>query len=159
MKNYLLVLILVVLLAGAGIFIFTRDDDNDSSDTGNQSQTQEDASQQIADADPDAAHLDGANEGATLDATAQTDVTVTMTDFKYDPQILKVRKGATVTWQNNGPAGHDVTPASNSPQQFEGSELLAKGEKYSFTFNETGKYYYFCSPHASQMRAIIEVVE
>lgn len=105
-----------------------------------------------------AQHLNGAVIGSTIDARNQAEVTVDIKDFLYEPTILMVRAGTTVTWVNQGKISHDVTSSSTSPMQGLASPLLAPGETYQYTFEEPGEYFYFCQPHPIRMRAVVEVV-
>lgn len=82
---------------------------------------------------------------------------VNIVDFNFSPETLTIKKGTTVTWTNQDEARHDVTP-DEPGEAFQGSELLAKGETYSFTFDTVGTYSYYCSPHP-YMKATVEVTE
>lgn len=95
------------------------------------------------------------SSGSTENAI-QTDE-VTIQDFSYAPQVITIKKGTTVTWVNNDSVRHDVKPTDDSTD-FKGSELLSKGEKYSFTFTNAGTYTYFCTPHPS-MKGTVVVTE
>ncbi len=83
---------------------------------------------------------------------------VTIENFAFTPVTMKIKKGTTITWTNQDPAKHDVTSDIDSPQKGLGSQLLAKGESFSFTFDAVGTYKYHCSPHP-YMKAMIEVTE
>lgn len=76
----------------------------------------------------------------------QNEVTVEIKNHKYNPETITIKKGTTVTWTNQDSVKHDIAPDEESPN-FVGSELLAKGEGYSYTFNEPGTYEYHCTPH------------
>jgi plastocyanin len=80
-----------------------------------------------------------------------------ITDFAFKEPKLVIKKGTKVTWVNKDGAHHDITPLQES-NDFRGSELLSKGETYSFTFMKTGTYEYKCSPHP-YMKASVEVTE
>jgi plastocyanin len=82
---------------------------------------------------------------------------VIINDFALNPEKMTVKKGTTVTWTNNDPARHDIMPDEESAN-FKPSQLLAKGDSYSFTFGAAGIYNYHCSPHP-YMKATIEVTE
>lgn len=82
---------------------------------------------------------------------------VDIKDFDFQPQTITVKKGTTVTWTNQDVAKHDINPDSES-DNFKASELLAKGESYSWTFNTAGTYTYHCSPHP-YMKATVIVTE
>lgn len=104
-------------------------------------------------------HLKGANIGETVDATDENEVQVSIDDFIFEPTVITVSKGTTVTWTNEGNVRHDVTSTEDSPMKGLSSDLLANGESYSFTFEDTGDYYYYCQPHPFRMRAAVRVVE
>lgn len=115
----------------------------------------------------------GANQdiGEIVDLTSQTTVAMDIKDFKYARPNIKIKKGTTVTWTNRdtvehnvmlehpgGGAAHDAPkPNEIKPDVFAGP-LLAQGESYSFTFNETGTDPYHCSPHPF-MKGSVTVVE
>ena len=86
-------------------------------------------------------------------ASAQNAPTLSMGDDFYDPSVLTVPAGSTVTWRNTGGEGHDVRAFDNS---FVGP-LLANGQTWSYTFAQPGTYRYFCTPHAGSMTGTIVV--
>ncbi len=156
MNKIIIAAVAIVIIAG-GTFIITRDNDKDSSSqnvSGNSS-ANDSSSNNL---DPNN-YTDGAEIGSTLDATDQSEVNVSISDNVFDTTYLKVKKGTKVTWTNQGESRHDITSASTSPKKGLGSDLLSNGQSYSFTFNETGTYEYFCTPHASQMKAVVTVVD
>jgi plastocyanin len=166
-KSLILVLVIIVLAVGAGVaaFVYTGNDDKDAALDTTTAVTEETSSTEAGE-DPEVTagvandkHLQGANIGQTVDASAQSEATIEIDDFIFKTTTLKVKKGTAVTWINNGRVQHDVTSTTNSPKQGLSSEMLGNGEKYSFTFNEAGMYQYFCSPHPTQMRGVVEVVE
>jgi plastocyanin len=83
-------------------------------------------------------------------------VNVSIRDFAYSPATLTVKAGTTVTWTNYDNAPHDVVAKQSSPNAPD-SNLLSKGESFSFTFNQPGTYEYLCTPHASFMQATVIV--
>jgi plastocyanin len=85
--------------------------------------------------------------------------TVTMTSAnRFQPAVLTVARGTTVTWVNASPVPHSVTadPArvSNAAdvatpagaQAFD-SGTIAPGQSYGYTFTVPGTYHYTCLPH------------
>ena len=82
---------------------------------------------------------------------------VAVKNYAYSPQKIKVKKGTTVTWENFDLAPHTVTK-SDKNKKGPDSENFGKGNKYSYTFSETGTYEYFCKPHPF-MKAAVEVTE
>lgn len=109
--------------------------------------------------------------GPEVDLTSQSEVTMSIRNFKYEKPNIKIKKGTTVTWTNQDTIRHNVmlehegsgvahdapTPDEVDPTKLAGP-LLAKGESYSFTFNETGTDPYHCSPHP-YMKGSVTVVE
>lgn len=83
---------------------------------------------------------------------------VTIQNFSYTPQNISIKRGTTVTWTNNDSTEHDVMPDDGSSDNFQSSQLLARGESYSFTFNEPGTYAYHCTPHP-HMTGVVTVTE
>lgn len=70
-------------------------------------------------------------------------------NFVFNPAILTVAKGATVTWVNNDSAPHQVSADAFN------SETLNKGQKFSFIFSDTGTFDYICGIHPSMKGKII----
>ncbi len=93
----------------------------------------------------------------TSSSTAATEGSVTIRDYAFSPNTIKVKVGSTVTWTNQDDVRHDVTPDQET-DDFEASNLLDKGESYSVKFTKPGTYSYYCSPHP-YMKATVEVVE
>lgn len=165
-KSLILTLVIIVLavVAGVATFLYGGHDKENDSDSSNSSHTEtsggpDDQEPNVSASVSNDKHFQGANIGETVDATGQSAVAVEIDDFIFKTTTLKVKKGTAVTWTNKGRVQHDVTSTTNSPKQGLASEMLSNGETYSFTFNETGTYQYFCSPHPTQMRAVVEVVE
>lgn len=103
-------------------------------------------------------HLEGANIGEVVDRLNETEVTVRIDDFLYEETVLTVSKGTKVTWVNNGQVSHNITTAAGSEIAGVNSELLRSGGTFSHTFNQTGTFEYFCSPHPTQMRGVVVVL-
>jgi amicyanin len=82
---------------------------------------------------------------------------VDIKDFAYSPGTITVKKGTTVTWTNQDSTKHNVAPDTETGD-FKASELLAKGQTYSVTFNTVGTFSYHCTPHP-YMKAQVIVTE
>lgn len=133
---------IVALLAG-GIFAVAKSSSNSSDDKSGHSSDSTSPAQQPTEAT----------------TTAQSgEVAVGISDFKYSPQALVVKKGSTVTWTNQDDVGHDITSDSDSEKRGLASPLLSKGQTFSHTFSEVGTYAYHCKPHP-YMTASVQVVE
>ncbi len=109
--------------------------------------------------------------GPATDLTGQAQVTIDIKDFAYSQQNIKIKKGTTVTWTNQDTVEHNVmkehsndSNAHDAPSDSAvnptvlAGPLLAKGESYSFTFNEVSANPYHCSPHP-YMKGSVTVVE
>lgn len=71
----------------------------------------------------------------------------------YNPNAIEVRVGDTVTWINDDSSPHTVTSSSDD-STFD-SDVLRKGETFSFTFDKEGEYPYFCTLHPSMVGTVI----
>ena len=64
--------------------------------------------------------------------------------------VIEILPGDTVTWKNADSAVHTVTSgiaASNSYDGLFDSGLFGPGRSFSHTFDEPGRYSYYCLPH------------
>ncbi|NTV00667.1 MAG: hypothetical protein HGA55_06055 [Methanoregulaceae archaeon] len=68
----------------------------------------------------------------------------------FDPAILNVQTGTTVTWINEDKMSHRVEhlPQLPSERLLFRSESLSPGESFSYTFMEPGRYQYGDPQHA-----------
>ena len=67
----------------------------------------------------------------------------------YIPASVTINAGDTVEWMNSDTAAHTVTGGSpaEGPSGVFDSSLVLGGAVYSFTFEESGSYDYFCMVH------------
>ncbi|PWN07354.1 cupredoxin domain-containing protein [Rhodohalobacter mucosus] len=84
---------------------------------------------------------------------------VWMVNRAFTPATLEIERGTTITWQNESSEVHTVTSGSNRNHDglFD-SGNISPGSTFSYTFNETGTFDYYCIPHPG-MNASIVVVE
>lgn len=92
------------------------------------------------------------------DETPAEPNTIIISDYKFGPKSMTVKKGTKVTWINQDVARHNVETVENAPAGGPMGPLLAKGESYSFTFDTVGTFNYICSPHP-YMKASVTVTE
>src|SRR5918993_6086940 len=80
-------------------------------------------------------------------AQGQEEVTVRMEDNFFAPANITVEPGTTVTWVQSGDNPHTTTSYDGlwDSGMIEGGS----GGTFSFTFEEPGRYDYFCIPHES----------
>jgi plastocyanin len=73
------------------------------------------------------------------------EVTVRMEDNFFEPANITVEPGTTVTWVQSGNNPHTTTSYDGlwDSGMLEGGS----GATFSFTFEETGTFDYFCIPH------------
>jgi plastocyanin len=77
----------------------------------------------------------------------------------YDPPIMSITVGDTVTWYNDDREGHTVTSGEGSgrygwmsdnfgtPDDYFDSGRFMPGESWSYKFEESGTFSYFCTIH------------
>lgn len=90
--------------------------------------------------------------GCHGDFTADAAVEVALTKNCFQPTVVRVSAGDTVTWTNEDDVAHTVTSAHGS---FGGSGELRKGDDYSQTFETQGVFPYFCTFHPSMVGAVV----
>ena len=66
----------------------------------------------------------------------------------FSPQQLTVKKGTEVIFTNRDNANHSVT---SNGGLFDSGKIKSD-KSYSFTFEEKGTYYFYCSYHSSNMQ-------
>lgn len=146
MKRVLIVIAVLIAIGGGIWWLVNRDTEVATDATGQSTQQSETANAPTPEAE-------------TTQETDQSNATsVTIANLSYSPANITIKKGTTVTWTNNDSPEHDIMPDNGSSAAFEASELLAKGESYSFTFNEPGTYTYHCTPHP-HMKGTVVVTE
>ncbi|MCG8332322.1 MAG: plastocyanin/azurin family copper-binding protein [Chitinophagales bacterium] len=84
--------------------------------------------------------------------TAQTNHSVDVQSNFYNPEMLTIAEGDTVTWTNLG-GFHNVNGSQatypNNPEGFINGSASGASWTYSFVFNTPGTYEYQCDPHVS----------
>jgi plastocyanin len=84
----------------------------------------------------------------------------TPVNFWFEPPVVSIQEGDTVTWMNEDREGHTITSGQGSGRfgWMGGSEFgkrtdlfdsgrFMKGESWSFTFDKSGLYPYYCTIH------------
>ena len=87
-------------------------------------------------------------------AQSGAEVAVEVVDFAFEPAMVMIEPGTTVTWTNAGDRPHTVTADDGS---FD-SGRLDPGEQFSVTFDEPGTFTYFCGFHP-EMQGTVMVAE
>ena len=84
-------------------------------------------------------------------AARAEEINVTIDNFTFAPNELKVKVGDTVTWSNHDDIPHTVVSAGKFR-----SKTMDTDDKFTFTFTSAGDYKYFCSLHP-HMTGMIKV--
>ena len=69
----------------------------------------------------------------------------------FSPNPVEVKVGETVTWINDDSGRHTVT----SKDGVFNSDLMGKGQTFSYTFDKAGEYSYNCSPHPNMVGTVV----
>ncbi len=146
-KSVIIVAVLVVLGIG-GIVAATQLNKDPSSDS---------TMPGMSGMNEDSKQSSSMDSMAEQDLTSQNEVTMDIKDFDFEKPNIKVKVGTKVTWTNVDSARHNVIIDGEGEEGL-GSELLAKGESYSYTFTKVGMTMYLCEPHP-YMKGMINVVE
>jgi len=78
---------------------------------------------------------------------------IVIDNFTFDPPVLTVPAGTTVTWINRDDVPHTAT-AKDRPPEFD-SKALDTDDKFSHTFKTAGTYAYFCAVHPHMTGKVI----
>jgi plastocyanin len=69
----------------------------------------------------------------------------------YSPNPVEVKVGETVTWVNDDSNLHTAT----SKDGIFNSDVLFKGQSFSYTFDKEGEYPYFCDIHPGMVGTVV----
>src|SRR5688572_10292901 len=69
----------------------------------------------------------------------------------FSPNLVEVKVGEMITWVNDDSARHTVT----SKDGVFDSGMMGTGQSFSFTFDKTGEYPYFCEPHPNMVGTVV----
>jgi plastocyanin len=69
----------------------------------------------------------------------------------FSPNPVEVNVGETVTWVNDDSSRHTVT----SKDGVFDSDIMGKGQSFSYTFDKAGEYSYYCSPHPNMVGTVV----
>jgi plastocyanin len=76
---------------------------------------------------------------------------VEIRDFAFDPAVLRVPAGATVTWVNRDGVGHSSTSDGGAWD----SGILASDASFPRAFSTVGQFPYHCEPHPTMKATIV----
>lgn len=79
--------------------------------------------------------------------------TVSIQNFAFVPDTVRIKAGNTVMWTNMDSAPHTATELANV---FD-SGSLTTNQTFNFTFNTTGTFTYHCLIHSMMKKAVVIV--
>jgi len=82
---------------------------------------------------------------------APTAAEVKIDNFSFGPQSITVAAGTIVTWKNRDDIPHTVVSTDGVFK----SHVLDTDETFSFTFDKTGTFPYFCSIHPKMTGTVV----
>lgn len=140
-KRFLLnAILLTALVSGGAYYIYLNGSE------------EMDKMNQIAQEAPETDSGIGSNPESTIkNVPTGSPATVSIANFSYGPEVLRIKAGTKVVWTNNDKARHNVVADKG---EF-ASRLLAKGESFEFTFNSKGTFSYLCEPHPWMKATVI----
>jgi plastocyanin len=77
---------------------------------------------------------------------------VKIINFKFTPETLTVKKGTTVTWENEDYAEHTITSDGEDGPK---SDKLAQNQLFSYKFTKAGTYTYFSDDELKPKGSIV----
>lgn len=93
----------------------------------------------------------GGSDPLESDPVATTQVTLPKS-YRFDPPVIEVEPGATVTWENEDSFTHTVRFDDDSE-----TAKLEPGEAFSREFPEQGAFHYVCTLHPHDMEGEVLV--
>lgn len=82
-----------------------------------------------------------------------TDKVTLPRSYKFDPPVITVAPGTTVTWENKDDFPHNVTLVGDDADVHD----LRVGGTATITFDKAGTFYYRCTLHPTQMKGKVIV--
>jgi plastocyanin len=95
--------------------------------------------------------LAGSPSVTANDQPSAANAEITIDNFSFGPETLKVSVGTTVTWTNRDDIPHTVVSTDGVFK----SKVRDTDEKFSYTFTQAGTYPYFCSVHPKMTGKIV----
>lgn len=112
-------------------------------------------------APPPETAVDLSAKNFTLQMTS-TQVEVGALDNQFTPPYVQVRRGSTVTFENDGRNQHNVLPVVDGAFTPVETDAFQPGASATVTFDQAGDFPYYCSLHGTPtkgMTGAIRVVE
>ena len=108
-------------------------------------------------------HLQGPGEVSDAECTLPIDspvigsvgVVVAIRNFDFEPNEVRIPRGARVTWLNCEEPNVDQHTSTSDDGEWD-SPLLSAGQSYTQVFDQVGTFDYHCVPHPA-MRGVVIV--
>jgi plastocyanin len=71
--------------------------------------------------------------------------------YRFDPDLIEIKAGSTVTWTNNDNFTHTVKVDGRPDHK------VGRGDSVSERFDKPGRYHYVCSLHSHDMKGTVIV--
>jgi plastocyanin len=88
------------------------------------------------------AGCDGSGESSEPVATTEVQM---VKSYRFDPKVIEIKAGDTVTWTNEDNFTHTVEVDGQEDHKVE------QGESFSIKFDTPGTYHYVCTLHSKDM--------
>ena len=79
-------------------------------------------------------------------------------DKSYSPNPITIEEGQTITWYNGDTISHTVTSGQDNDndagEDFD-SNAIIPNQYFSFTFDDSGEYPYYCIYHPSMVGEVV----
>ena len=96
----------------------------------------------------------GGGSGAkSKEAPVRTNQVNLPKSYRFDPSVIQVKAGTTVTWTNEDDFPHNVHLLTGN----EVTKSLPVGGRTTLTFPKAGEFEYECSFHPQQMQGMVIV--
>ena len=88
--------------------------------------------------------------GSDMTPAAES-VTVRINGMRFEPANITVKPGATVTWVQDSTMPHSISGKTSGLR----SNTLNRGQQFSYTFDQSGRFEYVCGLHPSMKGSIV----
>jgi plastocyanin len=86
----------------------------------------------------------GCGGAESSDPVATTEVSMAKS-YRFDPKVIEVASGSTVTWTNDDNFTHTVQADGQEDHE------VGRGDSVSIAFDRPGTYHYVCTLHRQDM--------
>ncbi len=93
----------------------------------------------------------GLSSVKAADQPSAANAEVKIDNFVFGPQTITVTAGTTVTWTNKDDIPHTVVSADGVFK----SKVRDTDEQFSYKFDKTGTYSYYCSVHPKMTGKVV----